>query len=107
VFVDPESKQITRIIDWQSASVMPLFYQCGIAQMFQCPWPVADNDEVPELPDNYDTLGVDEQNKYKKNLNIEIALKYYRSLTYRDNSRHGLLSCYKTKISMSEQSRHA
>ena len=26
VFVDPESQQITRIIDWQSAAVVPFFY---------------------------------------------------------------------------------
>lgn len=43
VFVDPESKQITRIIDWQSAAVLPLFYQCGILRMFKYLGTVLDN----------------------------------------------------------------
>ncbi|KAE9378223.1 hypothetical protein N431DRAFT_541752 [Stipitochalara longipes BDJ] len=61
IFVDPESQKITRIIDWQSATVMPLFYQCGIARMFQCPW-------TP--------------------FKIEVCLKYYEALTHTNNPRH-------------------
>jgi len=77
IFVDSESKQITRIIDWQSAAVMPFFYQGGIARMFQCPWTVADDTNIPELPANYDALPADEQNEVKSHRKSEICLKFY------------------------------
>ena len=88
VFVDPESQQITRIIDWQSAAVMPFFYQCGIARMFQCPWTLAGDNTIPKLPANYDNLALDEQKKLESDRKSEISLKYYKSLTHRDNPRH-------------------
>src|SRR5947207_12517288 len=34
IFVDPESKQITRIIDWQSAAVMPFFTNMASRECF-------------------------------------------------------------------------
>lgn len=46
IFVDPESQQITRIIDWQSAAVMPFFYQCGIARIFWHSWGLPGNGMV-------------------------------------------------------------
>ena len=43
VFIDPKSKKTTHIIDWQSATVMPFFYQCGVSRMFQYPGIVANS----------------------------------------------------------------
>jgi len=67
---------------------MPFFYQCGIARMFQCPWTVADDNTVPKLPANYDTLDADEQENLESDLKSVISLKYYKSLTHRGNPRH-------------------
>jgi Ser/Thr protein kinase RdoA (MazF antagonist) len=50
VFVDPASRHITSIIDWQSATVMPLFYQSSVPRMFQYPGKVLDGWAVSELP---------------------------------------------------------
>jgi hypothetical protein len=88
VFVDPDSKKITRIIDWQSASVMPFFYQCGVARMFLCPWPIANENTIPKLPDNYDTLGADEQEKIEADHKTEVSFVCYKGLTQRENPRH-------------------
>lgn len=40
VFVDPNTHEITSIIDWQSACVAPLFYQSGVPRMVQHTGPV-------------------------------------------------------------------
>jgi hypothetical protein len=88
VFVDPDSKKITRIIDWQSASVKPFFYQCGVARMFLCPWTIANENTLPKLPDNYGTLEADEQKKIEGDHKTETSFVYYKALTCRDNPRH-------------------
>ncbi|KAK0106136.1 hypothetical protein ONS95_004638 [Cadophora gregata] len=88
IFVDPETKKITRIIDWQSASVMPLFYQCGVPRMFQHPGTVRDNWELPDLPEDYDTLEPNEKASIDSDRESEICLKYYKAETNSQNPRH-------------------
>ncbi|EEP77899.1 predicted protein [Uncinocarpus reesii 1704] len=88
VFVDPKSRQITRIIDWQSAAVMPLYYQCGIPRMFKHPGGVSNNWDVPKLPDDYDSLDQSEKDKIDSNQKSEICHKYYLAETMDQNPRH-------------------
>jgi hypothetical protein len=88
VFVDPESKQITRIIDWQSAVVLPLFYQCGISRMFKHPGAVLDGFAVSELPENYDTLDESEKAIIDSSRKSETCHKYYEAETKGKNPRH-------------------
>jgi hypothetical protein len=88
VFVDPESKQITRIIDWQSAAVMPLFYQCGIPRMFQHSKKVADGWALSNLPENYDSLDQNEKARIDSNRKSETCHKYYEAETKTKNPRH-------------------
>ncbi|PVH84672.1 hypothetical protein DL98DRAFT_651429 [Cadophora sp. DSE1049] len=88
VFVDPESKQITRIIDWQSATVMPFFYQCGVSRMFQHPGTVADGWALSELPEDYDSLDQSEKAKIDRDRESEICHKYYEAETKSKNPRH-------------------
>lgn len=88
VFVDPESKQITRIIDWQSAAVMPFFYQCGVSRMFQHPGTVADGWALSELPENYDSLDQSEKAKIDSDRKSETCHKYYEAETKSKNPRH-------------------
>src|SRR5690349_21519843 len=57
VLVDPESKQITRVIDWQSAAVLPLFYQSGVATIFKHQGPVSNDMNIwPKRQENYHSL---------------------------------------------------
>lgn len=62
VFVDLESKQITRVIDWQSAAVLPFFYQYDVATTFKHQGPASNNMTVwPKRPENYHSLEQDEK----------------------------------------------
>lgn len=88
VFVDPESKKITRIIDWQSATVMPLFYQCGISRMFEHPGVVLHGWALSELPENYNNLDESEKAKVDSDRKSEACHKYYEAETKSQNSRH-------------------
>lgn len=88
VFVDPESKQITRIIDWQSAAVIPFFYQCGVSRMFQYPGTVADGWALSELPEDYDSLDQSEKAKIDSDRKSETCHKYYEAETKSKNPRH-------------------
>jgi len=88
VFVDPESKQITRIIDWQSAAVMPFFYQCGVPRMFRHPGIVADGWALSELPEDYDSLDQNEKAKIDSDRKSETCHKYYEAETKTENPRH-------------------
>ncbi|CZT10222.1 uncharacterized protein RAG0_14757 [Rhynchosporium agropyri] len=89
VFVDPESNQITRIIDWQSAAVMPFFiYQCGISGMFQYPGTIADSWPLTEFPKDYDKLIQSEKAKIDSDRRSDTCHKYYKAETKSQNSRH-------------------
>lgn len=88
VFVDPESHKITAIIDWQSATVAPLFFQCGVPKMFQHPGPVREGWVVPERPEDFDTLGEEEKRRIDDDLESETIHKYYEAQVYKRAPRH-------------------
>src|SRR5450432_681208 len=87
-FADPESKQITRIIDWQSATVMPFFYQSGIPRMFKHPGTVATGWALSELPEDYDSLSQSEKAKFDSDRKSETCHKYYEVETKGRNPIH-------------------
>jgi hypothetical protein len=89
VFVDPKSKQITRVIDWQSAAVLPFFYQCGVATMFKHQGLVSDDMTVwPKRPENYHSLEHDEKEMVDNLIGSECLHKYYLAITHNKNPRH-------------------
>ena len=89
VFVDPESKKITRIIDWQGAAALPLFYQCGVPTMFKHQGPVSDNiDTWPTYPESYSSLDQDEKEEISNLIKSETLHKYYLAITQNRNPRH-------------------
>lgn len=78
VFVDPETHDITSIVDWQSASIAPLFYQSNIPRMFKHTQPIQEAGwTIPERPENFNELSQDEQKKIDNDLECEIMHKYY------------------------------
>ncbi|EFQ98706.1 phosphotransferase enzyme family protein [Nannizzia gypsea CBS 118893] len=87
VFVDPETHNISQIIDWQSAAVMPLYYQRAIPRMFEhpsgvpCGWTMA-------LPENYNDLDQDEKDKFESDRKSIACQKYYEVETRVHNPRH-------------------
>src|SRR5258706_14272655 len=89
IFVDPESKQITRVIDWQSAAVLPLFYHCGVPTMFRHQGPVSNDMTVwPKRPENYRNLERDERKKIDNLIGSECLHKFYLAITHNKNLRH-------------------
>ncbi|KAB8208105.1 phosphotransferase family protein [Aspergillus parasiticus] len=88
VYVDPNTHEITSIIDWQSACVAPLFYQSAVPRMFQHPKPVREGWAVPQKPENFDSLSEEEQNEIQKDLESEAMHKYYEAQVYKRAPRH-------------------
>lgn len=88
VFVDPDTRKITCIVDWQSACVAPLFYQSDIPRMFQHPRPVREGWVVPERPADFDSLSDTEKKKIDDDLESETIHKYYEAQVYKRAPRH-------------------
>ncbi|KAE8408302.1 phosphotransferase enzyme family protein [Aspergillus pseudonomiae] len=88
VFIDPDTYEITSIVDWQSACIAPLFYQSGVPRMFRHPGPVREGWVVPERPGNFDTLSEDERRMIDKNLESETIHKYYEAQVYKRAPSH-------------------
>lgn len=88
IFVDPESRQITSIIDWQGATVMPMYLQCGIARAFESPYRVLNSWAVSDLPADYDSLDPVEKANIDLKRKTEMSHKYYEAKTKTINPRH-------------------
>ncbi|KAE8155282.1 phosphotransferase enzyme family protein [Aspergillus avenaceus] len=88
VFVDPETCEITCIVDWQSACVAPLFYQSDVPRMFRHPRPVREGWVVPERPENFDLLSETEKKMVDEDLESETIHKYYEAQVYKRAPRH-------------------
>ncbi len=88
IFVDPESRQITSIIDWQWSAVLPLYYQCGIPRAFENPRSTLGSAELPELPRDYATLPQDERTRVGVMGQSEACQKFYELETSSKNPRH-------------------
>lgn len=88
VFVDPETHKITCILDWQSAFVAPIFFQCGIPEMFRHPSPLPDGFTIPERPENFSSLSEDDQKNIERSMESEIMHKYYEAQTCKRAPHH-------------------
>ncbi|CAM5998866.1 unnamed protein product [Sphagnum balticum] len=89
LFIDPNTLQITSVIDWQSTTAAPLFYQCGVPKMVRHREPVAlDLSNWPKRCDNYEDLGQDGKDYAEKMHRSEHLHQYYLRITRRDNPRH-------------------
>jgi len=89
LFVDPNTLQITSVIDWQSTAAAPLFYQCGVPKMVRHQKPVSlDLSNWPQRPDNYKDFGPNQKENAEKMHRSEHLHQYYLRLTKSDNPRH-------------------
>lgn len=80
VFVDPTTCKITCIVDWQGATVAPLFYHSCVPRMFRQDGPVREGWVVPTRPENFDTLSEGEKKKVDEDLENEILHKFYEAM---------------------------
>lgn len=88
IFVDPDSHRITSIVDWQCASVAPLFYQSGVPRMCRHHGPVRPGWVIPERPDNFDELSEGEKHRTDADLESETLHKYYEAQVCKLSPRH-------------------
>jgi hypothetical protein len=88
IFVDPDTCRITRIVDWQSACVAPLFYQSGVPKMCRHSRPVREGWFVPERPADFEDLSKDEQKRIDDDLEGETIHKYYEAQVYKRAPLH-------------------
>ncbi|KAL1858489.1 hypothetical protein Plec18170_002688 [Paecilomyces lecythidis] len=83
VFVDPKTHEILRIVDWQTASVAPLFLQYEVPRMFRHHKTVREGWVIPERPDNFDSLSDEEKAQVDADLENETMHKYYEAQVYK------------------------
>ncbi|KAI4151235.1 MAG: hypothetical protein LQ340_003620 [Diploschistes diacapsis] len=88
VYVDPKSKRITQIIDWQSAAIMPFFYQCGLPRMFKHPGTIDDDWTLPKLPEGCDSFNQIEKAKSDRDRDSKVCHTYYMAETKSENPAH-------------------
>jgi len=88
IFVDSDTNKITRIIDWQSAVVAPLFLQSGVPRMFRHTKPVDEDWSVPQRPLDYDSLSVEEKAKIDADIESITYYKYYKYQSFKKSPRH-------------------
>ncbi|KAK2629559.1 hypothetical protein QTJ16_000379 [Diplocarpon rosae] len=89
IFIDPDTLQITNVIDWQSTTTAPLLYQCGVPRMVRHQEPVPlDLSHWPGLCDNYEGLGQADKDYAVKIHRSECLHQYYLRVTRKDNPRH-------------------
>ncbi|KGO74645.1 Aminoglycoside phosphotransferase [Penicillium italicum] len=88
IFVDPDTLQITRIVDWQSACVAPLFYHADVPRMCSHRGPLQEGWVVPERPEDFDSLSAEEQRQVDDDLESQILHKYYEAQVYKRSPRY-------------------
>ena len=88
ILVDPKSKKVTCIIDWQWTAVLPLYYQAGISRAFENPGPMLDGAQLSQLPHDYATLPQTERTRVDAMRQSEACQKFYEIKTSVKNPRH-------------------
>ena len=88
IFVDPETLQITRIVDWQSARAAPFFYHADVPRMRAHRRRLQEDWVVPERPEDFDSLNAEEQRKIDDDLESQILHKYYLAKVFRLSPRY-------------------
>lgn len=88
IFVDPNTHQITRIVDWQSACVAPLFYQSSVPRLCRHNGPIREGWVVPKRPEDFESLNESEQKRIDADLESETLHKYYEAQVCKRAPRH-------------------
>lgn len=88
IFVNPQSRRITSIIDWQWSAVLPLYYQARIPRAFEDPGLISDGAQVSDLPQDYAILPCDERTRCDFMRRSKACQQFYELETSRKNPRH-------------------
>ncbi|EPE32785.1 Protein kinase-like (PK-like) [Glarea lozoyensis ATCC 20868] len=89
IFVDPNTLQITSVIDWQSTAATSFFCHCEVPKMVRHREPVSlDLSDLPKRRDCAKDASQNEIDFAEKMHRSEHLHQYYLQITRRDNSRH-------------------
>lgn len=89
IILRPNSTQIAGIIDWQWASILPFFIQAGFPAL--CGRPDGELPKVlklPQVPDNFESMDLEQQIDTWKNVRQEKILQLYTAATILACPRH-------------------
>lgn len=88
IFVSPDDPtQIVGIIDWQAASLIPLYENASLLALLDYEGPPLNGIERPEKPKNLDELDKVEHDRAFDNWMDMMLASYYRNLIYKRNPR--------------------
>lgn len=87
IFIDPETNEITSIIDWQGSRVEPLVLHAKIPRMAQHFERLPPGLVLPERPSNYESLDPEARQAADKIHESALCQKYYEVLTAKRNGQ--------------------
>ncbi|KKY20696.1 putative phosphotransferase family protein [Phaeomoniella chlamydospora] len=85
VFIDPDTNDITAIIDWQGSTIAPLSLQAEIPRMVRHFPPVQPGLFLPERPGDYDALDLEGKRAADATHESILCQKYYEGNTAKSN----------------------
>ncbi|KAJ6104056.1 Mitochondria protein Fmp29 [Penicillium sp. IBT 18751x] len=88
IFLAPGSTKIISIIDWQDAVIFPRFMQAGYPAFCEHDSSQPQSLQIPSLPDDFDTMGIDQQRQSRAVFRLEEANLYYTAATGVHNDKH-------------------
>ncbi|KZF19666.1 phosphotransferase enzyme family protein [Xylona heveae TC161] len=88
ILLVPGSTQIASIIDWQDATILPLFIQSGYPDFCEHDTSRPQSLKIPTLPEEYYRMSEQEQIKTMVNFRLEEANLYYTAATGIHNKKH-------------------
>lgn len=88
IMLAPGSTKIISIIDWQDAVIFPRLMQAGYPQFCEHDPTQPQGMQMPSLPDDFDKMGIEQQNQCKAVVRMEEANLFYTLATDAGNSQH-------------------
>jgi hypothetical protein len=85
IFVDPDAPtRILSILDWQSTSISPLFWQARVPSLLDFDGHKSETLQPVKFPDNFDQLNLEEQRVAKELQQAQTLRKVYRVQTLKE-----------------------
>lgn len=88
ILLVPGSTKIASVIDWQDASILPLFMQAGYPVFCEHDSSRPQSLKIPVLPEGFDRMSGIEQMETMANFRLEEANLYYTAATGIHNKNH-------------------
>lgn len=88
ILLAPDSNKICSFIDWQDASVLPLFMQAGYPFFCENDGSKPQSLKIPQLPENFEQLSEEDQHREKVEHHLKLANLHWATATGLYNQTH-------------------